>query len=251
MTELVVETPEGLTLRHEVAGAGSRAAAAMIDASLYFVAMGVLVLLTGLVLELGAIATWLVAGWILAMISYHAFFGILWDGATPGKKALGLTVVDEHGLPAAPLQHVLRSMLWPVEALLFVPVPIGVVLMAATPRHQRLGDRVAGTLVLRRSPRALRPEPLRDKRWSKLPVRRLELVPAHASRFDGEDLAFLRDLIARSNIEQTARHRLMRRAARHYAAMVDHELPRKLPVKDARAVLAELFVFLREMRARS
>ena len=34
MTELVVETPEGLTLRHEVAGAGSRAAAAMIDAAL-------------------------------------------------------------------------------------------------------------------------------------------------------------------------------------------------------------------------
>ena len=34
MPDLVLETPEGLTLRHELAGAGSRSAAGLIDLTL-------------------------------------------------------------------------------------------------------------------------------------------------------------------------------------------------------------------------
>jgi uncharacterized RDD family membrane protein YckC len=251
MTDLVVETPEGLTLRYEIAGAGSRSAAALIDVTIWGLATLTLLFFFQVVLGgLGGLAIWVAAGTILSLVTYQVAFAILGRGVTPGKRLLGLLVVDEDGLPATGLQHLLRGLFWPFEAILFVPVPLGVVVMAATPRHQRLGDHVAGTLVLRAPERRSVGEPLRRSRWSELPNQRLGLVPALAARFDGEDVAFLRDALGRVDVEPDARARLLIRAARHYAGRLDHELPPRLGSSEARALLSELYLFLREMRAR-
>ncbi len=249
MTELVVETPEGLTLRYEVAGAGSRTAAAMIDAAIWGT-VTTLAILVFAAAGLGAFVTWIAAGSILSLIGYHLLFAALWQGATPGKRALGLRVVSESGLSATVRQYALRSIFWPIEAALFVPVPFGIVLMAATPRHQRLGDLVAGTLVLRQPRVRATPEPFTRARWSELPNHRLALVPAHAARFDGEDVDFLRELLGRTGIELGAKKRLFRNAARHYGKTLELDVAPDVDAKDARAMLAELYVFLREMRSR-
>ena len=252
MTELVVETPEGLTLRRELASGGSRSAAALIDTGICLLAVLSAVFLTEVVLGgAGGLGAVILAGTLLFLIAYHVAFGRLWNGQTPGKRVLGLSVVDERGLPANFVQHFLRGVFWPLEALALVPVPIGIVLMAATPGHQRLGDLVAGTMVVRDTDRRLSGEILVRSRWSALPSRRLDLVPAHAARFDGEDYRFLREVVGRAKVDPEARARLLRRALRHYAARLDLEITPEPTAKEARSLLAELYLFLREMRAGS
>lgn len=243
-----METPEGLALRHELAGAGSRAAAALLDGLVW----GTLLMLAVLALlalnGAGGLVLWVFAGILLSLSLYQIAFGIWFDGRTPGKWLLGIRVVDEEGFPATPVQHVLRGLFWPLEAVIvLVPVPLGIVLMATTPRKQRLGDMVAGTVVLRDGDRRTAAEPYRRDTWSGLPRRRLDLVPAHAARFDGSDLAFLRDLLGRTRMAPLARVRLLRESARHYAARLEIELPR-LDTEAATDLLRELYLFLREMR---
>jgi len=251
MTELVVETPEGLTLRQEIAGAGSRCAAALVDVAIWGLGLLTLLFFFQVVLQgVGNLALLVAGGSLLSLVGYQVGFALLLDGQTPGKRLMRLQVLGEHGLPATPVQHLLRGLFWPFEALLPVPVPLGLVLMAATPRHQRLGDRVAGTLVVREPLRRLPGEILSRQTWSGLPSHRLALVPAHAARFDGEDLHYLRELIGRVDVERTQRIRLLRRAAVHYAGRLDLELDPALDPKEARDLLAELYLYLREMRAR-
>ena len=252
MSNLVVETPEGLALRFEVAGAGSRSAAAAIDVSLWALALLTALLFVQVVLGgLGGLGIVIGAGLVVSLVLYHAVFGVVWHGQTPGKRVLGIGVVDESGLGATPGQHVLRALFWPFEALIMVPVPLGIVMMAATSSHQRLGDRVAGTVVLRRPNRRLPAQAFPRERWSELPNRVLPLVPAHAARFDGGDLAFLGELLGRSGIEAPSRARLLRRSAQHFVARLRLESapPCDSPA-DARRVLAELYLFLREARER-
>ncbi len=250
MSELVVETPEGVALRYEIAGAGTRILAAAVDGFLWaFGLFGLSLLL--LAVGLGPSIFLVASGAIVALVLYSFLFSVLWDGRTPGKFLVGVRVCDEQGFSARPTQHLLRALFVPLESLVLAfPLPLVWVLLAATPRHQRLGDLVAGTLVLRDRERALPPEPAASLRWSELPRRALRLGPVHAARFDGEDLAYLRDLLTRIDLERGARERLHRRTARLYAERLG--LPaREWSALEARAFLRELFLFLREMRGRS
>lgn len=73
-----------------------------------------------------------------------------WNGETVGKRLVGIRVVslDGHrlGLGAA----VTRNLLAGVDAAFFALV--GLVAMATSPARQRVGDRVAGTIVVRAAP---------------------------------------------------------------------------------------------------
>jgi uncharacterized RDD family membrane protein YckC len=70
-------------------------------------------------------------------------------GATVGKLAVGLRVTLEDGSRLDWRASVIRNLLRVVDAFAFYLV--GAVLVWTSPRRQRLGDRVAGTIVVRRS----------------------------------------------------------------------------------------------------
>ena len=106
MPVIQIETAEGLRLRTELAGVGSRMAAALLD--LLIVGAG-LVLLLFLLLAVGfgldelGMGLWagvveLLAGILiggglfLGLPLYFAIFQQLWAGQTPGKRAVGLRV---------------------------------------------------------------------------------------------------------------------------------------------------------------
>jgi uncharacterized RDD family membrane protein YckC len=67
--------------------------------------------------------------------------------ATPAMRWLGLRIVTVHGEVPALRDYVLRWLMAVVDDLFFGLV--GAVLIAVTPRHQRAGDLVARTLVVR------------------------------------------------------------------------------------------------------
>lgn len=245
MTDLVVETPEGVALRLELAGAGARILAGAIDALLIvcgFVALAFVLAVADL--EFGTAL--LAGGAILSLVLYSFLFSLFLGGRTPGKLWTGIRVCDQQGFAPHAAQLFMRALFVPLEAALLVPVPLVWILIAVTPRHQRLGDLVAGTLVLReRRVRAPR-EPAAKLSWSGLEERAFALDPAAARELGGEDLGFLRDLLTRADLEPRAKERLLRRAARHYALRMG--LERDPGPDEARTFLRELFLLLRELR---
>jgi uncharacterized RDD family membrane protein YckC len=253
----ITHTAEGVELRQDLAGAGSRMVAAAIDLGILLAGLlaTLLVLLIAFSFDptgTGGFALGLVlGGWMLIVVLYWVVFELAWAGQTPGKRALRLRVRSLDGGPVQPLQTLLRGALLLVDLLLVMPLPLGVALVAATPLGQRLGDLAAGTMVVRlpRSGGEGTREPWPGERWSALAQRVLPLAPALAARFTRADVAHLRQLLARgepavlSDLEPAARRRLYVAAAREYGARVGVER-----FDDARVVLRELYLFLREMQ---
>jgi uncharacterized RDD family membrane protein YckC len=255
VAEIHVETPEGITLRHEVAGPGTRTAAGLIDLLIFAAAWTALLLVLALsqfgdATGLTQFAFGLVFGGSLILAAlYHIGFSLAMRGQTPGKRLLGVRTIDASGGPAGPLQHVLRGLFWPVETILFVfPIPLALILMTATQRAQRLGDLVAGTVVAREVRTAPAADPAPQQRWSELPRRRLPLVVAHAARLDARDLTFLRELLGRTGLAPASHAKLQSRAARHYLARLGLEDWIGATELAPRAVNLEIYLFLREAR---
>jgi uncharacterized RDD family membrane protein YckC len=139
---------DNVPLELPIAGAASRSLAASIDYVLLGM-IGVLWLLAAMfLLSLGLEGGWLAAvaigGLFLLDWGYFAGCELAFGGRTPGKIAIGLRVVSRTGGKAAPAAILVRNVVRLVD--LFVGVPV----MAADPLARRLGDRLAGTLVLRR-----------------------------------------------------------------------------------------------------
>jgi hypothetical protein len=145
------------------------------------------------------------------------------------------------GYPPALFAIVLRALVWPLDVFLVVPAPLGLIVIAATPKHQRLGDLAAGTLVVRSPRDDGGREPWPRDTWSTLPHRTLALGPGLAARLDAGDVAFLRELIVRTDLAPEAQRKLFVDAARLYAERLELG-----SFEDARIVLREVYLFARE-----
>jgi uncharacterized RDD family membrane protein YckC len=163
-TDVAIETPEHIVFRHRVAGPCRRFLAFLLDVIVCYSVLAVSAVLVLLVAMgggavTGAAESLLGAGAGLLMILLFAaqwlYFAVLegWRGRTPGKAALGLRVVTATGRPigfrAAALRNVLRAAdALPLQYLAGLLSIAGLASMAATRRFQRLGDLVAGTMVV-------------------------------------------------------------------------------------------------------
>jgi uncharacterized RDD family membrane protein YckC len=154
---LAISTPEGVDVVLDLAGPGTRISSGAIDLALQaLVGLVGAVALVGLSESLGDEWTTVLGsvGAFLLVFFYDVAWELLNDGRTPGKAMLGLRVVRDDGRRVDVGSSVLRNLLRLIELpLAYAP---GIVLVTLTRRHQRLGDLVAGTLVVRepRRPRA-------------------------------------------------------------------------------------------------
>lgn len=170
--EVLITTPENIAIEYELAGLGTRFLAAVLD---IFVQIGfafVLVVVwgivfwilslvslsgaTGVMTEIGGFleGIWFILIFLLIW-GYMIFFEIKWNGQTIGKRQLGLRVIREGGYPVQPYNIVVRNLLRVVD---FLPLGylLGVISILASKNYQRLGDFVAGTIVVKqRAPQTL------------------------------------------------------------------------------------------------
>ncbi len=145
-----VITPEGVALRLPAAGPMPRALAWLID----FAIRAGLFLFTSTVLGLlgkAGMGPLLIALFAIFWV-YPIGFEALWNGSTPGKRLLGLRVIAANGAPVGWLAAMARNLLRVVDMLPF-GYAIGLLASFADPWGRRLGDMVAGTLVVH-TPRA-------------------------------------------------------------------------------------------------
>lgn len=154
---LTISTPEAVDVVLDLAGPGTRVSSGAIDL-LGQAVLGALaaVALAALSDPLGPDWTAVVGavGGFALLFLYDVAWELLNDGRTPGKALLGLRVVRDDGRRVDGASSALRNLLRLVELpLAYAP---GIIMVTLTRRHQRLGDLVAGTLVVREPRRASR-----------------------------------------------------------------------------------------------
>jgi uncharacterized RDD family membrane protein YckC len=154
--KLTIETPEQTSLEFPLAGIGSRFLALAADTAIQVMVLLFLFLLAEMVAPvahmLGSASLWVDAGLIiggfLVYVAYFAFFEAVWNGQTPGKRLVGLRVMKDDGRPIGVYDAITRNLLRIVDQLPGIIYAVGIIVMLFSDKSKRLGDHVAGTVVV-------------------------------------------------------------------------------------------------------
>src|SRR5437763_7629545 len=157
---LVIETPERVPLHFALASIGNRFLACAFDHFLQIVVMVVVLLIllwlgdaAGWYTRLKDAPKWVVAALIVALFAiwsgYFAVFEWAWNGQTPGKLWLKLRVIREDGRPVTFWEASARNLLRLFDMMPFPFYSVGLISVFLSERDQRVGDFVAGTVVVR------------------------------------------------------------------------------------------------------
>ncbi|MFV2101803.1 RDD family protein [Micromonospora sp. LOL_024] len=229
---------EAVQLDVRAARIGSRVLALLLDVLVQLAFGLLLAALAGLtlaVLPYGVIdaaleRALLTVGLVLLLVGYPVLFERLNQGRTLGKAAVGLRVVSVDGAPVGFRQSVSRALVgvaveWPGLVLPLLSWVAGVTVMLSDPRGRRLGDLVAGTMVVHTRIAA---------RWRPVP----DVVPAlvgwaytlDLSRLDAPLALATRQYLARAHrFSEPARGELARRLWHQVAAVTAPPPPPGLP----------------------
>src|SRR5215813_14939459 len=157
---LVIETPERVPLHFALASIGNRFIACAIDHTIQLVLLFSLVIIFLIVEGFSDFGNRLTSApkWVIALLvifvfvlmsGYFALFEWLWSGQTPGKRWLKLRVIREDGRPISFFEAMTRNLIRIIDFIVPPFYSIGLVSVFSTTRDQRVGDLVAGTVVVR------------------------------------------------------------------------------------------------------
>ena len=162
--KLIIETPEQTSIEFPLAGIGSRFLAVLIDTLIQFavlIVLGLIFVGLGFSFSIAGFgqsstaAVWisaiLIFVYFLLMYGYFMLFESIWNGQTPGKRLTHIRVIKDSGQPITAIDAVARNLLRLVDQL---PIAYGIGVLCAwiSPQSKRLGDYVAGTVVVHEKP---------------------------------------------------------------------------------------------------
>lgn len=145
-TSLGVQTPEGIEIILYPAGLLIRSCAYAIDMGIQSVLVILLSITAGLLGQ--ALGLWIFMILLFGINwFYHVAFELFFKGQSPGKRILGLRVVQGGGSPIGPGASFLRNLLRFADTFMFLYL-IALLLITLSPGFRRLGDWAADTLVV-------------------------------------------------------------------------------------------------------
>ncbi len=154
---LEVATPERVSVSLPVAGLGYRMMAYLVDAGVLF-AVGLVLVFVYSLINRDMLASFQSLGGVgqavLGLVGFVIVWGywtvseVLLRGQTLGKRLVGIRVVKLDGSPVGVFESAVRNLLRVVD---FLPAcyPVGLVAMMIDKHHRRIGDLLAGTLLVR------------------------------------------------------------------------------------------------------
>ncbi|HZT81314.1 MAG TPA: RDD family protein, partial [Gemmataceae bacterium] len=142
-----VITTEKVAISYRVAGLGSRFLAWLADFG-FIIVLSLMGALVGGVLNMAraGVGTAVTLVWIFVLEwGYFLLFEWLWAGQTPGKRLLGIRVIQEQGTGISFYQAAVRNVLrvadcLPLPLLLPMTYGLGFAVAACNRQHRRLGD---------------------------------------------------------------------------------------------------------------
>lgn len=218
---LRVRTPEGVMFSFRLASPVLRLSALVIDwmtvSAVWSVAAGLVGLLKLVSRDVATAVA--VVSYFLLSLGYAIACEWLWRGQTLGKKLLRLRVVDERGLRLAFPQVALRNLLRLVDGLPLSYLVGGVAALLSR-RGQRLGDLVAGTLVIYEPPE---PAPdlaaLRGGKYNSLRAHAPVVARLRQAVTPAEARVAWQALARRDRLESGARVALFATLAAHFKSL--------------------------------
>ena len=228
---VTLQTPESVELEFALAGIGNRALALLIDyVALYttiivfWIVWGLfasqLVLLANILgntdyLELSLKAIALLINFFI-YVGYFVFFEVIWQGQTPGKRYTKIRVIRDDGRRVGIQQATMRALLRPVDDMLF----LGAFLIILNRREKRLGDLVAGTIVVQEEFQVAGANFPISESAQQLAKKLPEM--ANLSQLLPDDFATIREYLRRRNaMSATAKHDLSLELTRQVRSIID------------------------------
>jgi uncharacterized RDD family membrane protein YckC len=203
--KLTIDTPEQTALEYPIAGLGSRFLAILTDTAIQLV-LAFFLLIVGSIIGFG-VATFggLGSQWVVAIIlfllfllnsGYFALFEIFWNGQTPGKRYAQVRVIKDDGRPIGAYEAIVRNTLRLID-ILPTMYGVGLISIFLSKQSKRLGDFVAGTVVVHeKTLEGVRPyaetktdETLPPIDVSKVTLEEVQLIEAFLNRRDSLDPA--------------------------------------------------------------
>ena len=227
--QINLQTPESVELEFTLAGIGNRSLALIID----YIIFGLSILFVWIIsafLAFQLVPNFIsdgtinrLAQWIWAIqsittfaiyVGYFVVLETLWRGQTPGKKWTKIRVIRDNGKPERLPQAILRALLRPIDDMLF----IGVFFIIFNKREKRLGDMLAGTIVVQEEKSKLSKIEISPEAEHLATQLRTE---AEIDNLLPEDFATIRDFLQRrKNIILEYQHQLSRKLAQQVREII-------------------------------
>ncbi|HNP23309.1 MAG TPA: RDD family protein [Panacibacter sp.] len=153
MAVINITTPQNIELEYELASLGDRMVACIIDL-LIIIAYCILVSMissftrgiSGDIIALFYIIVF------LPVTFYTLLSELMLNGQTVGKRVMAIKVISLNGNRPAFSQYLIRWLFRLIDLWMFSFVP-AVIVIAVTEKHQRVGDLVAGTTLVKTKPK--------------------------------------------------------------------------------------------------
>lgn len=155
MSSITITTTQNIELEYELASLGERIVARILDG---LVGVGYMILIFAF-LGFGDLDDtisrniWILLILIQPIIFYDLLCEIIFNGQSAGKRVMGIKVISLNGNQATLGQYLIRWLFRFVDFSLSGSL-VALIMVAATEKHQRLGDLVAGTTLVKTTPRS-------------------------------------------------------------------------------------------------
>ncbi|MEE3719710.1 RDD family protein [Tumidithrix elongata RA019] len=225
---ITLRTPESVELEFTLAGIGNRALALAIDYLIWGIILALVFTCWAIastqfpILQGNAPRQWIAAiAFLLGFavyVGYFVYFETLWQGQTPGKRWTKIRVIREDGRPTGLQQAALRALLRPVDDLF----SIGAWCIMLGAKEKRLGDWVAGTLVIQED-RLVAAANFPLSKEAQAIADRL-LVTTNIAALIPDDFAVIREYLQRRKVmESNAKLKLSRQLAQQVQNIIELE----------------------------
>jgi uncharacterized RDD family membrane protein YckC len=152
--KIVLQTPESVELEFNLAGIGNRTFALTIDYLIWIaILIASLIFFAAIDYNFNLFSDDRASLWVFAIqliiffiiyVGYFVIFEVLWQGQTPGKRFAKIRVICDDGKTIGLFQATMRSLLRPFDDIFC----LGIFLIILGKKEKRLGDLVAGTIVI-------------------------------------------------------------------------------------------------------
>lgn len=157
MANVKITTGQYVTIEQKVASVSDRVYAQMLDCLfmwIYAMFVGMMCGAMSVIFKEQSTTIILLFVFLLPIIFYHPVFEYFFNGSSLGKKILKMKVVHKDGSSPSLASYLMRWIMFLVECIIMPG--IGLLCILFNKNGQRLGDMMAGTVVIKNKPHSLR-----------------------------------------------------------------------------------------------